>query len=224
MAITIYGSDYDALWQETNPASGNLKSEGYSETLRLVPERLGQGYIQSIDFHGINLSLFNYQLHEDLYMIMKGEDVSYITREFGFCLSGHRYGYVTGENFLEWGSFDFPNEHAYYITYAKEPILKIDIHLELADELGQSIAEILEELPTETRERICDRDWLQAIDIITPAMRSAVMQIINCPFQGKTKQIYLESKCLELITLKLEQLKYSDRPTEKLVTLKSDDI
>ncbi|MEM8674692.1 MAG: hypothetical protein AAGF83_12565 [Cyanobacteria bacterium P01_G01_bin.67] len=90
----------------------------------------------------------------------------------------------------------------------------------MADELGQSIAEILEELPTETKEYICDRQGLNEINIITPAMRSALRQIINYPFQGKTKQIYLESKCLELITLKLEQLKYSDRPTEKLVTLK----
>ncbi|MEM9508021.1 MAG: hypothetical protein AAGA16_10095 [Cyanobacteria bacterium P01_E01_bin.35] len=94
----------------------------------------------------------------------------------------------------------------------------------MADELGQSIAEILEELPTETKEYICDRQGLNKINIITPSMRSALRQIINYPFQGKTKQIYLESKCLELITLKLEQLKYSDRPTEKLVTLKSDDI
>lgn len=60
MTITIYGSDYDALWQSANPASQNIKSEGYSETLQLVPERLGQGYIKTIDFHGINITLFNY--------------------------------------------------------------------------------------------------------------------------------------------------------------------
>ena len=69
MTTTIYGSDYDALWQEANPASEKPKSEGYSETLQLVPERLGQGYIQSIDFHGINILLFNYQLHDDLFII-----------------------------------------------------------------------------------------------------------------------------------------------------------
>ena len=99
----------------------------------------------------------------------------------------------------------------------------MDIHLESADELGQSIAEVLEELPTETKKRISDRHWLQEINIITPIMRSALMQIMHCPFQGKTKQIYLESKCLELITLKLEQLKQSDEQIAKLHSLRSED-
>ncbi|PSB07468.1 AraC family transcriptional regulator [Pleurocapsa sp. CCALA 161] len=222
MTITIYGSDYDALWQEANPASGNLKSEGFSETLQLVPERLGQGYIQSIDFHGINILLFNYQLHDDLFIIRKDGDVPNISREFGFNLSGDRGGKRTGENFVQWGSFDEPDKYV-QIAYANDPLLKVDIHLESADELTQSIAEVLEELPTETKKRICDRGSFSEIDCITPAMRSALMQIMHCPFQGKTKQIYLESKCLELITLKLEQLKQSDKQIAKLHSLRSED-
>ena len=218
MTITIYGSDYDALWQEANPSSQSIKSEGFSETLQLVPERLEKGYTQSIQLHGINLSLFNYQLHDDLFLIRKGVETTNISREFGFHLSGDRCGKRTGENFVEWGNFDQPDEYV-QIAYANNPLLKIDIHLESADELGQSIAEILEELPAATRQRISDCHWLQEINIITPAMRSALTQITHCPFQGKTKQIYLESKCLELITLKLEQLKQSDRPTENLANL-----
>ena len=223
MAITIYDSDYDALWQEANTSPQSIKSEGYSETLQLVPEPLGQGYMQSIQLHGINLSLFNYQLHDDLFIIKKGQDTTDISREFGFHLSGDRNRKRTGENFVDWGSFDKPDEDV-IITYAKEPILKVDIHLESADVLCQSIAEILEELPAEVRQRISDRNFIQAIDRITPTMRSALGQILHCPYQGKTKQIYLESKCLELITLKLEQLKQSDKQTGKLYSLNSDDI
>lgn len=222
MTITIYGSDYDALWQEANPSPQNIESEGYSEELRLVPERLGQGYIKLIKFHGINITLFNYQLHEDLYMIMKGQETTDIVREFGFHLSGNRCGYRRGENFLDWGVCEEPNKYT-QIAYAKDPLLKVDIELESADELSQSVAEVLEELPAETRERICDRQRLREINTIAPTMRLALTQIINCPFQGKTKQIYLESKCLELITLKLEQLQQRDKPTKKLYPLKSDN-
>ena len=224
MAITIYDSDYDALWQEANTSLQNIKSEGYSETLQLVPEPLGQGYMQSIQLHGINLSLFNYQLHDDLFIIKKGQDTTDISREFGFHLSGDRNGRCTGENFFDWGSSNDPEDEYTLTTYAKEPILKVDIHLKSANVLCQSIAEILEELPAEVRQRISERNFIQAIDRITPTMRSALTQILNCPYQGKTKQIYLESKCLELITLKLEQLKQSDKQTEKLYSLKSDDI
>lgn len=143
-------------------------------------------------------------------MIRKDEETTETYREFGFNLSGNRRGKRTGENFVEWGSFETSDKYT-QITYANDPILKVDIHLEPANELVQSVAEILEELPAKTRERICDRHWLHDVNIVTPAMRSALRQIFNCPFQGKTKQIYLESKCLELITLKLEQLKQSDR-------------
>ena len=219
MSITIYGSDYDALWQEANPSSQNIKFTDFSESLQLVPERLGQGYIQSIQLHGINLLLFNYQLHEDLFIIRKDENEPDISREFGFHLSGDRCGRRTGENFVDWGSFDKPDESV-LITYANDPLLKVDIHLEIDNALSQSIAEILEELPAENRQQICDRNSLSEINHITPAMRSALMQILHCPFQGKTKQIYLESKCLELITLKLEQLKQ----TRQLSSLKPDDI
>jgi AraC family transcriptional regulator, transcriptional activator of the genes for pyochelin and ferripyochelin receptors len=45
-------------------------------------------------------------------------------------------------------------------------------------------------------------------------------QIINCPFQGITKSIYLEGKCLELIALKLEQLSQNQKTTAKSMLLK----
>ena len=41
---------------------------------------------------------------------------------------------------------------------------------------------------------------------LTPAMRIALAQILQCPYRGVTKRIYLESKSLELIALQLHQL------------------
>ncbi|MEL6441583.1 MAG: AraC family transcriptional regulator [Cyanobacteria bacterium J06621_8] len=221
MAITIYDSDYDALWQEANQSSQKevIESQDFSETLELVPERLGTGYIQSIDIYGIELKLYNYQLHDEVCIIRKPE--AWISREFGFHLSGDRFCKCDRENFVQWGYYERDNELLYH---SKEPIQKMDIHLESAAELSQSVKEILEELPTSTRQRIRNRNLIEDIDRINPAMRLALRQIISCPFQGKTRQIYLESKCLELISLKLEQLKQSDQLTEKSSSLKSDDF
>ena len=225
MTITIYGSDYDALWQEANSPSQNVESEGVCEILQSVPECLGQGYVQSIYLHGIKLLLFNYQLHEDLFIIRKGQETTKIFREFGFNLSGDRHGICTGENFVEWGSLYEPDKDI-PITYARSPILKVDIHLESADLLGQTIAEVIEKLPAQTKQRVSNFNYsgLGEKDCITPTMRSALRQILHCPYEGKTKQIYLESKCLELITLKLEQLTQRDKQTAKLHSLNSDNI
>lgn len=59
---------------------------------------------------------------------------------------------------------------------------------------------------------------------VTPAMTIALHQILQCPYQGLTKQIYLESKVLELVALQLDQL--SERPSNLTAAsgLKSDDV
>ncbi|MEL6437955.1 MAG: AraC family transcriptional regulator [Cyanobacteria bacterium J06621_8] len=219
MTITIYDSDYDALWQEANLSSQKIESPDFADKLELVPEILGTGYIQSININGINMMLFDYQLHEDLCVIRKVG--AFDSREFGFNLSCNHYGKCKRENFIEWGSLEADHQR---LHYSGEPIQKIDIHLESAPELSQSITEIFEELPASTLQRIGGQNLIEDVGHITPMMETALRQIFSCPFQGKTKQIYLESKCLELISLKLEQLKQNSRRTEKLSSLKSDDI
>ena len=53
-------------------------------------------------------------------------------------------------------------------------------------------------------------------------MTIALQQILQCPYQGITKQLYLESKALELITLQLHQLSEDRLPA--FTSLKLDDI
>lgn len=220
MAITISRADYDELWREHNPTPPTLTISGCSEKIEVVPQPLGQGWICSIQLRGIELCIFNYQLHDDLFV--KDQTVR-AEWEFGFNISGNRSGKRTGENFIGWGNFE---GEGVWETYADDPILKVDLTLNSPDELHQLVSQELEELPREIRQFIEDYDQncFSDINIITPAMRSALEQILDCPFQGKTKQIYLESKCLELIALKLEQLKQRDKPTGLLCSLKPDDI
>ncbi|MGP1383618.1 MAG: helix-turn-helix transcriptional regulator [Thainema sp.] len=225
MAITISREDYEQLWQESNPAPELSAHSGFFETQWMVPEQLGQGYIQSIQWCGINLTLYHYQFHEDVHLLETAQDGAFSMGEIGFHLSGNRSGKSTGENFIAWGRYDVPDEWV-EVTYANAPILKVDIHLESPNALSQFIADTLRELPAEIRRCLKNRDghWLSEINTITPAMRLPLEQIFHCPFQGKTKQIYLESKCLELIALKLEQLKELDKHTGPSYSLRPDDI
>ncbi|PSB23071.1 AraC family transcriptional regulator [filamentous cyanobacterium CCP1] len=45
----------------------------------------------------------------------------------------------------------------------------------------------------------------QSIGRITPAMQTALQQILECPYQGTMKRLYLESKVLELLALQIYQ-------------------
>lgn len=225
MTLTISRTDYDELWQGYNLTSQFPIDSSFAEVQAVVPERLGQGYIQHIGWQGIHLMLFNYRFHEDVYVMEKAQDRAIMVGEIGFNLSGNRCGKCTGESFIEWGSYDEPDEWI-SIHYADEPILKVDIHLGSHAILNRLISDALEELPTAIRQCLEDDDGncFSEIGMITPAMRSTVEQILYCPFEGKTKRIYLESKCLELIALKLEQLKDADKRTGLFCPLKPDDI
>jgi AraC-like DNA-binding protein len=44
------------------------------------------------------------------------------------------------------------------------------------------------------------------IRTITPAMRVALQQLLNCPFSGVTRKLFLESRAMELIAYQLQQM------------------
>ncbi|MEM8639248.1 MAG: AraC family transcriptional regulator [Cyanobacteria bacterium P01_G01_bin.54] len=59
---------------------------------------------------------------------------------------------------------------------------------------------------------------------ITPAMTIALNQLLQCPYQGLTRRIYLESKSLELIALQLGQLSEAQPPSQSASSLKPKEI
>lgn len=225
MTITISCADYDALWQQANPQLQDMGHSAFSDIRRIVPNRLGEGYIQSMQWAGIDLTLFHYRFHEDVRIRHRAKARDSQAGEIGFHLSGNRHGKCTGDNFIEWGHYDDPDSWE-QVTYANETILKVDIHLDSSSSLSQLIADTLNDLPKQIYQCLEDFDgnWLSEVNTITPAMRLSLEQIFHCPFKGKTKQIYLESKCLELVALKLEQLKENNKHTGPFCSLKPEDV
>lgn len=221
MAITLSRTDYDELWHERNPNPLVFSRPGYSEQVEFVPEQFGQGFIRSIQLREISVLIFNYQLHQDLLI---DEEVFGTEWEFGFNLSGNRNGKQTGENFIEWGVYEGTTAA---LTYANDPVLKVDISLRSPDALSGLITETLEALPVEIRQYIEDDHTKQFDEVndITPAMRSTLEKILSASPGGKIEQIYLESQCLELIALKLEQLQDPEQcPRKSLRSLNLDDV
>jgi AraC-like DNA-binding protein len=82
----------------------------------------------------------------------------------------------------------------------------------------------LEQLPLPIKNLMTLRQhpYMQVSETTT-MMQLVLNQLLNCPYQGLTKQIYLESKCWELVALKLEQLAAEPQP-QSPNNLKSDDI
>lgn len=59
---------------------------------------------------------------------------------------------------------------------------------------------------------------------ITPAMRTTIFHIFNCPYQGWAKTFFLESKALELIAHKIEQIESFDTCGPGIGQLSSPDM
>lgn len=55
-------------------------------------------------------------------------------------------------------------------------------------------------------------------------MQTALHQILNCPFDGVTKKVYLESKVWELMALLIDQERQRQDKQPEPNPLKSDDI
>lgn len=70
--------------------------------------------------------------------------------------------------------------------------------------------------------------WIEFKQVLngktTSAMQTVLNQILNCPYQGMLRQIYLESKALDLVTLRLEQIACMSQPITQVKELPAEDI
>lgn len=69
----------------------------------------------------------------------------------------------------------------------------------------------LEEVPLRTAGRLAkagekNRDPYSDFSLITPCMQMILEQIFSSVYSGSLKRFYLEAKCMELITMRLDQL------------------
>ncbi|MEA5516092.1 AraC family transcriptional regulator [Nodularia sp. UHCC 0506] len=175
----------------------------------------------------MRLLIIDEEFDDDLYV--ESEDIPELEEdkiEFGFNLSGSYSRKECGQSFLDWVYTDESDEMEDWKIFAKKRRLKVDIHLKNSDLLNSFIIDNSKNLPailTNLIEGNSKEDFYES-NIITPEMYLPLEQIINCPFQGMTKYIYLEGKCLELIALKLEQLRQKRQDTAKSDVLKKDDF
>jgi AraC-like DNA-binding protein len=63
----------------------------------------------------------------------------------------------------------------------------------------------------------------QSLGKMPPAMVQVLQQVIHCPYQGSTRQLYLESKALELLALQFACLE-AKLPTLRKTLLQADDL
>jgi len=144
---------------------------------------------------------------------------------FGFCLHGRfdassdtavsPFTIQAGDT----GFFAFPQHAEITENLATGHLLRV--YLMLEGKMLSSFAQGEEDFYTLVFKKLEKQRASRVLHPITPLMQAVLHQILHCPYCGKTKQLYLESKAMELLSHKLEQIHPS--PVLPDNALKRDD-
>ena len=217
MTITLSERDIVEHFQE----SIQPQAPAQAEVTRLLHQQFGVGCRHYIQLRDVDLLIHHYDLQDDL-LVFRRQPVLPKCLEFGFRVSGNCSIHSAGQNFLLYG----PRESGTRLL-PQDEFWQVDIHLPSLEILssfmqGKSVeASAIEQLFENSMERT-----YYEINSTNPGMQMALKQLLNCPYQGLTKQVYLESKCYELIALKLEQLtaRDRDRSVQMPLPIKEEDV
>ncbi|MEA5617120.1 AraC family transcriptional regulator [Cronbergia sp. UHCC 0137] len=214
----------DEMFEET-AINSNLHHSSDNDIVLNYSESIGQGYWQRTFLpDGISIDIENNQF---LNHIILKEPAGEGWPEIGFRLSGNRKLYTGevmqgGQNFLhlsdvsrggitEWGG--------------NQKHLKVDINLtpEIWAMLMNQHSQYLsphQQLPLFGAKNAPYYE----LRTTTPVMQSVLYQILNCPYRDFIREIYLQSKALELVALWLAQELDYQQVSQSTVKLSPDDI
>ncbi len=225
MVGVLSGVVCDHLWQVSRQQAQPADPQDASDRLAICPPALGKGYKRDIELrNGIDLTFHRYQLNDDLVMdqMPVGETNCL---EWMFTLSST----IKLSNGIQVN----PGQHllAGLVSHggnvagsADATTVEVDIHLE-PERLQSLIGDQPDVLPIELQ-RMLARDEsipFSPVRAITPAMRLALQQMLDCPYQGVIKQMYLESKSVEVLVLWFDQVRANDQPNLSTPTLSTID-
>lgn len=225
MAKILTRCEVNAIMQERR-ASGHLSEyTERSEYFVCLPTTLGQGWKRTIQLRpGLALNVNNVT-HRQTHVYKIRQHLPSMPLIFQYYLAGGcrvdndglagEVEEVAGKSYL----FRLPNtgeieEH----PAGKHSCLRIQV----APELIYGFRERIDEFPIALRNTLENPNTiLYHPSRITSAQRQVLQQILEWPYQGLARHLYLESKTLELIALHLDQVLMG--PPQRATSVKDMD-
>jgi AraC-like DNA-binding protein len=179
------------------------------------PDRLGNGFMYVTNFRpGLILGIGDYQLRKNIAVNSEGRNSPFV--HIAFVVSGNlwsdfRYKHNTNDvcNLKSGQSvISYLPERMGMAKYpAKTRIRVVSIYID-TNLSTKIMKDQHDQIRTDTHDILegAGQKHYYHLNNTTPAMNVAIHQILNCPYRGLLKRMYLESKTLELITHKLVQV------------------
>ncbi|YAF98123.1 MAG: helix-turn-helix transcriptional regulator [Nodularia sp. CChRGM 3473] len=224
MAGILSIQNIDEMFEET-AINGNQPHQTENDIVLNYSKSIGKGYWQRTFLpDGISIDIENNQF---LNHIISEEPEGEGWPEIGFRLSGNRKLYTGevmqgGQNFL---CLSDVSRGGITEWAGNQRHLKVDINLtpEMWAMLIQQHSPYLsphQQLPLFGAKNAP----FYELRTTTPVMQSVLYQILNCPYRDFVREIYLQSKALELVALWLAQELEYRQVSPSTVKLSPDDI
>ena len=219
MAIELLLNHSDDWMQCSSPDEVNLYHFDNTDRILKCPEYIGRGYSQRILMRdGLSVFIVDYEFKDNFLRKCPGF-AHPLELEIEFFLEGPHAG--KSLSYLHSG-LKIWNDVGRYPGHQR--IFKVELHLQLPilkvffdglleqlpAKLQQSSSNYLEKVYSlqipQTNSSIVQAYSMAAWGTLTPQMRHLLHQILNCPYQGLNRRVYLEGKALELMTLRSQQM------------------
>ncbi|NEQ24157.1 MAG: helix-turn-helix transcriptional regulator [Microcoleus sp. SIO2G3] len=223
MSRYLTDRELDEIWTEAGQRCPPATSIDRVETIYSASSSLGSVYSREMELYpGLELCIHHDTYHEDL--TVKVSENEHLV-QFQGLLSGVSDGgdlvQIDAEQSYIGGSGIQPSFQCFYPQ--AQPLIGVNIHMQ-PQLLSQLFAEPTGDLPTELQPLVRGDEWQQRFSPKTTGeMRSVVKQIIDCPFLGAAKRLYLQGKVFELMALQLNGM-MADQTATATASVKPDTI
>lgn len=225
MAKVLTEVEVQAVLEECR-ANGELSEcEEGPEYFIQSPLSLAQGYVRSMQFRpGLTLNVADVEKHQ-AYRFRIKQHPQPMPLTLSYYLAGGcqvdndglkaSHEEVAGKGYL----YCLPNT-AELENYPVGHLCRV--HIQISPELIPTFSDRLHELPSDLRQAIehPENALLYCANSITLGEQRILQQILRWPYQGITRQFYLEAKVLELLALHFDQM----LTTSSAVPLPNSDI
>nr|WP_298911059.1 AraC family transcriptional regulator [uncultured Nostoc sp.] len=213
MTITLTTKEYSKLWAEAEMNS--QKNPESNEFIYQVPRLLGKGYVRDIEVYPhLLLSISDSEYHDDVLM-----KVPEYNHPLQFCVE--LLGINTDDTLISGAGVQ--RSWTWEIQKHQRSV-GVDIHMP-PSLLGTFFPTAGGEIPSQFSLLAKGDDWqIMLQPKKTTAVHSVAEQIINCPYQGIAKLMFLQVRVLELIRLQLTPMLVDQGGVQPLPRLKAETI
>ncbi len=231
MKVSFSVSDLKELFAEVSQQTDSaIITEKYEQVLKF-PSLIADGWMRKVQLRpGLELMVHDLKFQDNFILEAEYNELN-IAFGIGFCITGSVVGKIYGvdEEFYlaaNQGSLGFALKQKGSMEFqGKQRITVVDLIME-----PMMFSTFLDSeemhIPTQFQQIINGKYnsfYIQNFEM-NSLMKMAAQQILHCPYQGLTRQLYLESKGIEILAYYNELLLQQPISSRQVINLKPDEI